>query len=87
MQEFGLHWAQKAHSIFYRLHQNIYVDEIIITGNDVMRIDDFKLCLQQKFQTKDFVLLHYFLDIEMARSKKSISRGNMFLMCLQRVKS
>jgi len=51
----------------------VYVDDIVITGDNVQGISDLKSHLQQKFQTKDLEPLRYFLEIEIARSKKEIS--------------
>ena len=51
----------------------VYVDDIVITGDNVQGINDLKSHLQQKFQTKDLEPLRYFLGIEIARSKKGIS--------------
>ena len=50
----------------------VYVDNIIITG-DKQGIDDLKRYLQNSFRTKDLGKLHYFLGIEVARSKEGIS--------------
>ena len=45
----------------------MYVDDILITGDDKKKIGSLKY-----FQTKELKSLKYFLGIEMARSKKSI---------------
>ena len=50
----------------------VYVDDIIITGDDKKGIDDLKRYLQNSFWTKDLGTLHYFLGIEVARSKEGI---------------
>ena len=44
----------------------VYVDNIIITGDDKQGIDDLKRYLQNSFRTKDLGKLHYFLGIEVA---------------------
>lgn len=41
-----------------------YVDDMIITGNDVVRISTLKTSLQQHFEIKDLGYLNYFLDFE-----------------------
>ena len=51
----------------------VYVDDIIITGDDKQGIDDLKRYLQNSFRTKDLGKLHYFLGIKVARSKEGIS--------------
>ena len=51
----------------------VYVDDIIIIGDDKQDIDDLKGYLQNSFRTKDLGKLRYFLGIEVARSKESIS--------------
>ena len=51
----------------------VYVDDIIITGEDKKGIDDLKRYLQNSFQTKDLGKLRYFLGIEVERFKEGIS--------------
>ncbi|KAL4021295.1 hypothetical protein IC575_020089 [Cucumis melo] len=66
------------HSIFYRRSDNgivllvVYVDDIVITGNDASGISSLKTFLQGHFHTKDMGQLKYFLGIEVMRSKKCI---------------
>jgi hypothetical protein len=50
----------------------IYVDDIIITGNNDKAIQDLKLFLQQQFHIKDLGKLKYFLGLEVARLKAGI---------------
>ncbi|BBH03234.1 RING/U-box superfamily protein [Prunus dulcis] len=52
---------------------DIYVDDMIITGNDDRAIQDLKKFLHTSFQIKDLGNLKYFLRVEVARSKKGIS--------------
>jgi hypothetical protein len=77
--EFGLQRIQTDHSVFH-LHMSVgynlfvvYVDDIMITGDDSGGIARLKLFLQQKFHTKDLGKLKYFLGIEVARSRKGIN--------------
>jgi hypothetical protein len=49
----------------------VYVDDIIITGSDVIGIS-LKSFLNSKFHMKDFGKLKYFLGVEVTRSKKGI---------------
>ena len=51
----------------------VYVDDIIITGDDQKGIDELKTFLQQQFYTKDLGKLRYFLGVEVARSKDGIN--------------
>lgn len=46
----------------------VYVDDIVITGNDSKGIAQLK-----QFHTKDLVKLRYFLSIEVARSRTCIN--------------
>jgi len=50
----------------------IYVDDIIIIGNNDKFIQDLKLFLQQQFHIKDLGKLKYFVGLEVARSKAGI---------------
>ena len=67
------------HSVFYRHSQPnlciylvVYVDDIVITGNDQDGITNSKQHLFQHFQTKDLGRLKYFLGIEVAQSRSGI---------------
>ncbi|GJX50521.1 ribonuclease H-like domain-containing protein [Tanacetum coccineum] len=48
----------------------VYVDDIIITGNNVTEIEKFKVFLKSKFMIKDLGKLKYFLGIEVVYTKK-----------------
>ena len=50
----------------------VYVDDIIITGNDQEGIQKLKQHLFYHFQTKDLGKLKYFLGIEVAQSQHGI---------------
>lgn len=50
----------------------VYVDDLLITGNDEMLIAEAKHVLHQKFRLNDLGELKYFLGIEVLRSKKGI---------------
>nr|GEW99467.1 ribonuclease H-like domain-containing protein [Tanacetum cinerariifolium] len=50
----------------------IYVNDIIITGNNVSEIDKFKVFLKSKFMIKDLEKLKYFLGIEVIDTDNGI---------------
>ncbi|CAL9005788.1 unnamed protein product [Prunus brigantina] len=50
----------------------IYVDDVIITGNDKHEISQLQYYLATKFEMKNLGELKYFLGIEVARSQKGI---------------
>jgi len=50
----------------------VYVDDIVVTGNDEERMTRLKECLIKEFEIKDFGRLKYFLGIEVAHSKEGI---------------
>jgi len=50
----------------------VYVDDIIITGDDTLEIARLKKNLSKEFEVKDVGQLRYFLGIEIARSPRGI---------------
>ncbi|KAI3830073.1 hypothetical protein L1987_04206 [Smallanthus sonchifolius] len=50
----------------------VYVDDIVITGNDESEIKNIKQLLSSNFMIKDLGLLKYFLGIEVLKSEKGI---------------
>nr|XP_043629894.1 uncharacterized mitochondrial protein AtMg00810-like [Erigeron canadensis] len=50
----------------------VYVDDIVITGNNKDEIDKFKQFLSSKFMIKDLGILKYFLGIEIMENKKGV---------------
>ncbi|XP_061352700.1 uncharacterized mitochondrial protein AtMg00810-like [Gastrolobium bilobum] len=46
----------------------IYVDDIVVAGNDKTKIDSVKRSLDSEFKIKDLGNLHYFLGLEILRS-------------------
>lgn len=50
----------------------VYVDDIVITGNNQEEIKKVKLQLKDKFDIKDLGLLKYFLVIEVVTSGKDL---------------
>nr|GEX50322.1 putative reverse transcriptase, RNA-dependent DNA polymerase, Gag-polypeptide of LTR copia-type [Tanacetum cinerariifolium] len=50
----------------------VYVDDIIITGNNSSEIEKFKAFLNTKFMIKDLGMLKYFLVIEVINTENSL---------------
>ena len=50
----------------------MYIDDIILTGDDVLEMNRLKTSLSSTFEIKDLGSLRYFLGMEVARSKKGI---------------
>jgi Reverse transcriptase (RNA-dependent DNA polymerase) len=48
----------------------VYVDDIVLTGNDPIEMKRLKTSLAKEFEMKDLNELRYFLSIEVARSKR-----------------
>ncbi|KAH9701552.1 protein kinase domain-containing protein [Citrus sinensis] len=63
-QQQGMHERQ--------IHVLVYVDDIIVTGNDHAAIQNFKTYLSDYFHMKDLGVLKYFLGIEVARGPDGI---------------
>jgi hypothetical protein len=66
------------HTVLYRHSDRritilaVYVDDIIITGDDIVEMAQLKHKLSNEFEVKDLGQLRYFLGIEIARSNKGI---------------
>ena len=50
----------------------VYVDDIIVTGNDMEGMEILRSCLVKEFEIKELGKLKYFLGIEVANSNKGI---------------
>ena len=50
----------------------MYVDDIVITGDDMTNISSLKSFLHGQFHTKDLGMLKYFLGVEVMRSNHEI---------------
>ncbi|XP_057740476.1 uncharacterized mitochondrial protein AtMg00810-like [Arachis stenosperma] len=50
----------------------VYVDDLVLAGNDLRKITQVKALLDVKFKIKDLSHLKYFLGFEIARSKEGI---------------
>ncbi|CAL5338710.1 unnamed protein product [Camellia sinensis] len=71
--------GQSDHTMFFK-HKNgkktiliVYVDDIILTGDDIEEMRKLKTVLATEFEVKDLGQMRYFLGMEVARSKKGIS--------------
>ncbi|GJU86077.1 ribonuclease H-like domain-containing protein [Tanacetum coccineum] len=70
LSKHGFIQSQSDHSLFIKNTNDIfvallvYVDDIVITGNDSLEINKVKEFLSSKFQIKDLGKLKYFLGIE-----------------------
>ncbi|XP_022018834.1 uncharacterized mitochondrial protein AtMg00810-like [Helianthus annuus] len=78
MKEYGYYQSNADHTLFLKRRNGlvtcliIYVDDMIITGNDVEEIARLEKNLFSKFEMKDLGNLKYFLGIEVLRSKQGI---------------
>ena len=79
MKTFGYSQCNSDHTLFYRHSSSggvalllVYVDDIIITGNDSTAITELATKLATEFDIKHLGLLYYFLDIEVTYSSASI---------------
>ena len=79
VQLFRLKRSETDHSIFYChtspekcVYLMVYVDDIVITGNETTKIVQLKEHLFSHFQTKDLGHSKYFLGIEVAQSRDGV---------------
>ena len=71
--------SQADHTLFYKHSTNnkiailiVYVDDIILTGDDSLELKNLREKLAKAFDIKELGPLKYFLGIEFARSKEGI---------------
>ncbi|CAL8175713.1 unnamed protein product [Prunus armeniaca] len=79
MKKYGYRPSQADHTLFLRHSRDgritiviVYVDDIIMTGDDIEEISKLKIQLAKEFDVKDLGTLRYFLGIEVAHSKEGI---------------
>ena len=77
--KFSFHQSQVNHTLFFRRSSTwklailiVYLDNIIMTSDDSEKIKKLKVKLAKEFEIKDLDTLHYFLGVEVARSKEEI---------------
>ncbi|CAN1170498.1 Retrovirus-related Pol polyprotein from transposon TNT 1-94 [Linum perenne] len=79
VKEAGYYQCQTDHTLFVKHSSTgnrsiliVYVDDIILTGDDIMEIDKLKAQLAKEFEIKDLGELKYFLGMEVSRSQQGI---------------
>ena len=78
MKKYGYEQSNSDHTLFLKKREGkitcliIYVDDMILTGDDEEEISKLRKNLFAEFEMKDLRLLKYFLGIEVLRSKKGI---------------
>ena len=79
VKKFGYSQCQADHTLFVKHSTEgkitiiiVYVDDIILTGDNEYEISNLKMCLAHEFEIKDLGNLKYFLEMEVARSKRGI---------------
>ena len=74
----GFQQSNADHTLFFKHQQGkivilvVYVDDIVITGNDDEEIRNLKKMLVKSFEVKDLGFLHFFLGIEVAYGAQGI---------------
>ncbi|RVW26230.1 Retrovirus-related Pol polyprotein from transposon TNT 1-94 [Vitis vinifera] len=76
----GYQQGQSDHTMFFKQSNDgrmtiliIYVNDIILTGDDTGEVERLKKVLATEFEVKDLGQMRYFLGMEVARSRKGIS--------------
>ena len=78
ISDLGYSQSQADHSLFVKSSHNsftallVYVDDIVLAGNNMTEIASVKALLDSKFCIKDLGSLRFFLGLEVARSKEGI---------------
>jgi len=76
LQNIGFIQSSSDHSLFikktnlYFLALLVYVDDIILAGDDVCHMNEVKRVLDEKFKIKDLGKLSFFLGLEITRQKE-----------------
>jgi len=78
MKAFGYQQSSSDHTLFIKHKEGkltiliIYVDDMIVTGNDSVEKEALQTYLFREFEMKDLGPLKYFLGIEVLRSRHCI---------------
>ncbi|GAB2281827.1 hypothetical protein Dimus_039497 [Dionaea muscipula] len=78
MKKFGYQQSNADHTLFVKrrgmavIALIVYVDDMVVTGNDPQELDALHRHLSEEFEMKDLGQLKYFLGIEVARSPQGI---------------
>ena len=78
MTTFGYKQSNSYHTLFLKRRREkitaliVYVDDMIVTRNDIEEIKALKEYLSKEFEMKDLSSLKYFLRIEVSRSGNGI---------------
>lgn len=79
LKQAGYQHSKAYYSLFIRSQDGkftallVYVDDVILAGNNLQDIEATKLFLRRHFKLKDLGQLKYFLGIEVAQSNKRIA--------------
>lgn len=93
VRKYGYSQCQADHKFFVKHSSErkiailiVYVDDIILTGDNEDELFKLETLLAKEFETKDLGNLKYFLGMEVAQSKNGISghSGNMCWIFLGR---
>jgi len=78
MIDFRYHQINSDHTLFLKRKQDkimtviVYVDDMVVMGNDPEERKNLQNYLSKEFKMKDFGPLKYFIGIEVSRSRKGI---------------
>ncbi|CAL9030741.1 unnamed protein product [Prunus brigantina] len=78
MKKFGYQHANTDHTLFIKHRAGkvtlliIYVDDMIVTSDDTIEIEELQKRLASEFEMKDLGSLKYFLGVEVTRSKHGL---------------
>nr|KYP36000.1 Copia protein [Cajanus cajan] len=69
VREVEMYVKHKGHNL---LIVSLYVDDLLVTGDDVRLVEEFKQEIMQAFEMKDLGLMTYFLGIEIKQSENEV---------------